>query len=289
MARTTDEIQAAMDAEQSAQPDLAALNSQSQVAIYRLFKRIIAQTQNLFEQIMDKKIEDAEKTIRGMAVPSRAWMRQKAFEFQYDSVTPQEMVLVDFVPKYSVVDESKRIITRAFGYNQPGVFSLYVAKNEPPEKLSAPELASIRGYYTDGGSSTVKGVGIGFAGQGVSVYSTDPDLIFIEADIEYHGAYAGTIQSDTINAINNFITNVGDTPLLKVTDLIDVLQNVPGFSDIFIHNMSARDSVTAWGSGTDIILADTQLLTEYFITSGYAIGETTVGQTFTDQLTFNSI
>ena len=70
---------------------------------------------------------------------------------------------------------------------------------------------------------------------------------------------------------------------------MDALQSVAGFSDIFINNLSCRDAATAWGSGTDLILADTMLLSEYTIDAGYMIGETTVGKTLADKLTFTAI
>lgn len=245
MARTTAEIQATMDAEQASQPDLATLNSPSQSAIYTLFKYIVAKCQSILEGLWDAKQKELEAILAGGVVPSSEWARLKAFEFQYSSTVPQTMVLVNFVPQYETIDTSLRIITRSFTYNASGITTLLVAKSEPPVKLSAPELAAIRNYYMNSGTSTSLAVGIGFAGQNISVYSLDPDLLFLEAEITYLGQYASTIQNDCKLAITNYISNVGAYPFLKVTNLIDALQKVDGFVDIFIHNMSARDNGTA--------------------------------------------
>mgnify|MGYP006336474327 CR=1 FL=1 len=290
MARTTQEIIDTMDEEQANQPSLSTLNSPSKTAIYTLWKYIVAQAQNLFEQLTDAKKTEISDIFAYGQVPSSAWIRSKAFEFQYDSTTPQTMILPDnLVPRYETIDASKRIITRAFSRSSAGATTLLVAKNEPPEKLSVSELASIRAYYLNTGDGTNQAVGIGYGGQSIAVGSHDPDLLFMEAEIEYNGQYAATIEADTILAIENFISNVGPSPVLKVVDLVDALQSVAGFSDIFINNLSCRDAATAWGFGTDLILADTMLLSEYTIDAGYMIGETTVGETLADKLTFTAI
>ena len=290
MARTTQEIIDTMDEEQANQPSLSTLNSPSKTAIYTLWKYIVAQAQNLFEQLTDAKKTEISDIFAYGQVPSSAWIRSKAFEFQYDSTTPQTMILPDnLVPRYETIDASKRIITRAFSRSSAGATTLLVAKNEPPEKLSVSELASIRAYYLNTGDGTNQAVGIGYGGQSIAVGSHDPDLLFMEAEIEYNGQYAATIEADTILAIENFISNVGPSPVLKVVELVDALQSVAGFSDIFINNLSCIDAATAWGSGTDLILADTMLLSEYTIDAGYMIGETTVGETLADKLTFTAI
>lgn len=290
MARTTQEIVDMMDEEQANQPDLSTLNSPSKTAIYTLWKYIVAQVQNLFEQLVDSKKTEIDDIFKYGQVPSSAWIRSKAFEFQYDSTTPQIMILPEnLVPRYETIDVSKRIITRAFSRSSAGATTLLVAKNEPPEKLSAGELASIQAYYLNTGDGTNKAVGIGYGGQSIAVYSIDPDFLFMEAEIKYNGQYAATIKADTILAIENFISNVGPSPVLKVVELVDALQSVAGFSDIFINNLSCRDSTTPFGSGTDLILADTMLDSEYTINAGYMIGETTVGETLADKLTFTAI
>lgn len=290
MARTTQEIIDTMDEEQANQPSLSALNSPSKTAIYTLWKYIVAQAQNLFDQLTDAKKTEISNIFAYGQVPSSAWIRSKAFEFQYDSTTPQTMILPDnLVPRYETIDASKRIITRAFSRSAAGATTLLVAKNEPPEKLSVSELASIRAYYLNTGDGTNQAVGIGYGGQSIAVYSRDPDFLFMEAEIKYNGQYAATIEADVILAIENFISNVGPSPVLKVVELVDALQSVSGFSDIFINNLSCRNDTTPFGSGTDLILADTMLLSEYTIDAGYMIGETTAGETLADKLTFTAI
>lgn len=289
MARTTAEIQATMDAEQAAQPDLATLNSPSQSAIYTLFKYIVAKCQSILEGLWDAKQTQLETILAQGAVPSTEWARQKAYEFQYSATIPQTMELINHVPQYATVDTSLRIVTRSFAYNSAGITTLLVAKNEPPEKLAAGELTAIRNYYMNTGNGTNQAVGIGYAGQNISVYSYDPDYLFLHAEITYLGQYASTIQNDCILAIENYISNVGAYPYLRITGLVDALQKVDGFVDIFIHDMAARNYATAFGAKTYLIQSDATLLTEYQIYAGYMIGETTASNTLTDKLTFTSV
>lgn len=286
MARTTDEIIATMDAEQAAQTELAALNSTSRVSIFKLTKYISAQCANLLEQLWDAKETQLEALVSQGAPSSLYWLRAKAFDFQYGDT----LELVDFIPQYPVIDTSKQIVTRCTIYQGSGaVVYVQVAKNEPPEKFSAPELAAIQDYYTNTGDGTTMGVGVGYGGQVLTVQSLDPDLLFLEAEITYRGNYANVIEDNCITAIENYISNVGVANTFRTIDLIQVLRGVDGFVDINIENLSARDAATAWLSGTDLVTSYTTALTEYTIAAGYMIGETTAGQTFADKLTFTAI
>lgn len=289
MARTTQQIQETMDAEQSLQPTLSTnLNSPSQTAIYTLWKYIVSQCQQVLETLWDSKQTQLETTLNMAAVPSNYWLRAKAFEFQYDAITPQIIQLVGFVPTYVPVDITKRIITRC-SVSSTTFSNIYLAKNEPPVKLTSAELTAITNYFTNSGDGTRQAVGIGFAGQAINFISLDPDLLFLEATITYNGQFAGTISAETILAITNFISNLGQNPIMRIVDLTDVIQKVAGFVDISITNLSCRDNGTAWGSGTILVSSGTVALTEYLPLAGYMIPETTTGQTLSTKLTFTSI
>jgi hypothetical protein len=290
MARTTDEIIATMDAEQASQPSLSALNSPSQTSIYKLWKYIVAQCANLLEQLVDRKKVEIENALLYGVPPSLGWLRSKAFEFQYDATTPQNIVLIDWVPTYDPIDITKRIVTRCTIKQASGaVVYVYVAKNEPPEKLTVTELAAIQGYYINTGDGTTKAVGIGYGGQVIACVSLDPDLLFLEATITYNGKFASTIEADCITAIENYISNLGQAPLFQFTEMINVLKDVPGFFDIFINNLSCRSAAIPFGSGTDLILANEVLFSGYNVEAGYMIGETTTGETLADKITFTAI
>jgi len=285
MARTTDEILATMDVEQSAQTELSALNSTSRVSIFRLIKYVFAQCANILEQLWDRKQTSIENALQYGVPPSLFWIRSKTFEFQYGDT----LTLVDLIPTYAVIDESKQIVTRCTVRQSAGVVYILTAKNEPPEKLSAPEVTALQSYWISAGDGTNQAVGLGYGGQVLSVISLDPDLLFIEATITYDGKYANTIEDDCILALETYISNLGITPIFRTVDMINALRGVTGFVDIFINELSARAAATAWGSGTDLVAADVTVATEYTATAGYMIGETTATFTFADKLTFTAI
>ena len=290
MARTTQEIITTMDEQQAAQTQLSALNSPSQTSIYKLWKYIVAQCQNILEQLMDAKIIEIENILNQGSAQSIYWVISKAYEFQYDATTPQLIYLdSNLVPKYVTTDATKRIITRASALPNTGICTLYLAKNEPPVKLTVLELASIQGYYTNTGNGTVQGIGIAAAGQSIYCVSLDPDLLFIEGTIYFYGQYAGNFKNDCLLVINNFISNLGINPVFKTQELIDKIQAVVGFSDISIVNLAQRPASVAFASKTYLINASTTIYPAVGLASGYMIGETTVGQTFLDKITFTSV
>lgn len=146
MARTLAQIQAQMDQEQAAQSSLAQLNSPSQTAIYTIWKYIVSLCIYLHEVLMDTKKSEIEDIVATSIVPSEAWLKSKVIEFQYDSVTPQVVVMVDYAPQYDPIDTTKRIITRCSVKTQGNrVVTVKVAKSEPPVALSAPELTALQG------------------------------------------------------------------------------------------------------------------------------------------------
>ena len=290
MARTTQEILTTMDEEQAAQTELSALNSPSQTSIYKLWKYIVAQCQNLLEQLMDAKKIELENVLAQGRAPSLYWVISKAYEFQYDATTPQLIYLdSNLVPKYVTVDATKRIITRATALPNTGICYLYLAKNDPPVKLTSLELAAIQGYYSNTGNGTVKGIGIAAAGQSIACVSLDPDLLFMEATIYFYGQYAGNFKNDCLLVINNYISNLGINPVIRTQDLVDKIQSVVGFSDISIVNLAFRDAATLFANKLYLINASTTIYPAVSISAGYMIGETTVGQTFLDKITFTSV
>jgi hypothetical protein len=90
-------------------------------------------------------------------------------------------------------------------------------------------------------------------------------------------------------AINNFISNLGINPVFKTQELIDKIQSVVGFSDISIVNLAFRPASVLFASKTYLINASTTIYPAVSLDAGYMIGETTVGQTFLDKITFTSV
>lgn len=289
MARTTQEIINSMDAEQSSQPDLATLNSPSQTAIYRLWKYIVAKCQNVLEQLWDEKQKELNATVSSGIPTSIYWFRQKCFEFQYDSLVPQVVQLVNMIPTYNPVDASKRIITRCAVSGTVSGITLKVAKSNPPTALSLSEANALTNYFIASGDGTAQAIGIAPAGCTVSVTSLAADLLFLQATITYQGQYSGSIQSQCVSTIENFISDLGITANFRIVDLVSALRKVDGFVDIYINNLSWRSDATPFGMGTVIVNSGDVIFTLIQSTAGYAIGETTVSNTLNDTITYTAI
>jgi hypothetical protein len=290
MARTLAQIQAQMDQEQAAQSSLAQLNSPSQTAIYTLWKYIVSLCIYLHEVLMDTKKAEIEDIVATSIVPSEAWLKSKVMEFQYDSVTPQVVVMVDYAPQYDPIDTTKRIITRCSVKTQGNrVVTVKVAKSEPPVALSAPELTALQGYLTQGGTNANDGTGIGYAGVQIVASSITADKLYIKATIYYDGQYAAVISDNVIAALEQFMADLPFDGVIKVVTLVNYLEAVTGFKDILVEELAIRAHATAFASRTSLITGSTQILTKATTFAGYIVEETTSGETFTDRLTFSAI
>ena len=290
MARTVAQILAAMDAEQAAQTNLSGLNSTSKTVIYTLWKYIVAVSHYLLESLIDQKKTEIENVLKAGYFGTALWIREKCFEFQYDATVPQVIEIINGVPTYPVIDEDKQIITRcsvkSTGFS---AVNIKVAKSEPPEVLLAAEKTALSAYFNAGGDASGGEQGIGAVGINYNVLSYQPDRLYIEAEIFYNGIFAGTIQDQTIEALETFMANMPFDGDLKVIDVVDALKTVPGFIDVQIEELAYRAQATAFGSRTQLIASATQAAPSGATTAGYLIEEDTATYTFTDKLTFTAV
>lgn len=290
MARTIAQIVAALDAEQAAQTNLSGLNSTSNTSIYKLWKYIIAVSQYLLESLIDQKKTEIENVLKVGYFGTALWIREKCFEFQYDATTPQVIQIINGVPTYPVIDTDKQIITRcsvkSTGYS---AVNIKVAKSDPPEILLAAEKTALSAYFNAGGNASGGEQGIGAVGINYNVLSYEPDRLYIEAEIFYNGIYAGTIENQTIEALENFMANMPFDGDLKVVDVVDALQSVPGFVDVEITELAYRAQTVAFASRTKLINALTSVNPSGATTAGYLIEEDTATYTFSDKLTFTAV
>lgn len=269
-------------------PSLAlALANPSQVVVWKDFVHSIAVEMGVHEQLLDLYKAQIETLVDRAPVHNIAWVIARAFEFQYDATTPQFLQLVDGVPTYVPVNTALRIITRCFiRFSTSRILNIYVTKSEPPAKLSALELSAIQDYYTNGGSSTDLGIGVGDAGIAHVLTSLDPDYVWIDATVYFNGQYSATIQTDVIAAIEAYLYSLGTKGELHTVKLIDAIQSVQGVNDINIRGLAIRPNATVFGSRTYLIQASAILAISQEAAAGYAYQEITGGETFTDKITF---
>ena len=283
MARTVNEIYAAIVAEKEANADLSGLTSDSNRAIWRLWAWVIAACQAIFEQIMDVYVATIEEYVAKSPAASTLWIQDKMFKFQYDATNPQIVQLIDLAPQYPVIDATKRIITAcSVTSGISNVVNVKIAKGSPYQALSVSELSAAQSYINT----------IGVAGITYTCISLDADKIYIDAEIFYLGQYSAIIQTSVITALNNYLQTLSIINFdgsIKMSDLEGVIRNVAGVSDVIMNNVKVRDDATPFISSTFLIQNKTLISKSYNSKSGYLVGETTTGNTFADSLVFTSV
>lgn len=264
----------------------------SQVQYNNNFIDIVARAINFLEQLMDVLKTDLETKISSGAVGNSLWLQDKILNhFQYSATTPQVTKLVNGVPTYPVVDPSLRIVTRCSIITDAlNVCVVKVAKSEPPTIMIAPELNALSSYLNQGGNGTIigNGRGIGFAGVYYLVRSYNPDKMYLDAEIVYNGQYASVIKTSVVAAINDYLSNIPFNSKVNVLDLEIKIKSVVGVADVIINDMAVRADIVAFANKTYLVQSKTTLLSSYPTYAGYIVGETTLGETFADKLTYTA-
>lgn len=278
MARTIEQIQNEMIAAKNNDPNLAALNSPSATAIWRLWTYIVAVAINLHEQFLDQGILELEQIAREAIAGTADWLQQRVLEFQYSATNPQVITVVDGRASYSTIDESLRIITRASVKEQAnGRVLVKVAKSDSPlEPLNTDELNALIGYLDK----------VGFVGIPIDTISLNADRFRFEGEIFYSGEFVeSTVKQNVIEAIENYLNNVSIERfdgIVTRENVIDAIQAVPGVVGVDTLNvlMNGRAEQDPLGGANNV-----NVVRQYETFAGYIIQEDTSGNTFDDTIT----
>lgn len=277
MARSINEIQDGIITTVQAQPELAAANSTSKRAIWRLWTYVVAVAINFLEQLMDIFQTEVEATVALSAPQTAQWVQDRVFRFQYNATNPQIVQLINLVPEYPIVDPTLRIVTRCSVKSTiSNVVQIKVAKDNPPTPLVTGELSALQSYVDI----------IGVAGVQYLVISTASDKLYIDADIYYNGQYSAVIQTNVIASINTFLASIPFDGTVKMLDLEIAIRNTEGVNDVVFNNVRARKDADPLASAIYLIQANELIGRQWPTISGYIVAETTSGNTLTDTLTF---
>lgn len=287
MARKIATIKTQIKVEKNKHPELNNLKfaeeGGSKVGIANNLAYDTAASINVLEQLIDVAKSELESLVAKAGAGSVPWLRERIMEFQkgdfveYNSSTGNV--------EYAVKDPAKRIITRC-SVSQDGnrLVKAKVAKSDPPQKISPTEKTELEFYIKQ----------FQFAGTEIKVVSEDPDLLFIEAEVQYDGQYSDSIQATVVTALQNYCKNLssadkfnGDIELNAVEESIYA---VSGVKRVKLIEVSARSATTGFVSRNVIFkLATGTNNLKYSSTSGYIIEETTSGNTFSDKITFVAV
>lgn len=279
MARTIDQIQNSIIAEKEATSELSALTSQSRRSEWRLWTRVIATVQAYSEQLFDVFKTQIETLLAKGAPSTPLWIQDQVFKFQYDATNPQVLVMDNYAPTYTTIDEDLRIVTRcSVKTDFSNTVNVKVAKSDIPEPLDSSEKSALQDYVTM----------IGTAGITYLVISSDSDKLYVEADVYYRGQYSAVILDSVQTAITNFLSNIPFDGKLLVSDLEIAIKSVAGVKDVVFKNVYGRKDTTLFASATKLIENNCVILRGWDTIAGYIVPETTSGQTLNDSLTFIS-
>jgi hypothetical protein len=250
----------------------------------RNFLRLIcysfAVAQAYFEQLADQSIAEMEDIQNKSAAATKPWIQDKMFKFQYSATNPQYVQIFNGIPEYPTVDENLKIITAcAVTSTVTQTVKVKVAKGDPFVALAAGEITAAQDYIDT----------IGVAGINYVVTSLDADKLWIVADIWFKGSYNAVIQTNVINALNEFMLNLSRNDFsgyIYVADIMKCIKAVEGVNDATLNDVQCRSDVQAFGAGIDLVIGADVVLRKYPTVAGYIIQEDTAGETFADKLNF---
>ena len=235
MARTLTDIHNELIAAKEAEPRLAALNSPSRFAIWRLWLYVVATTIWTLEQLFVRHQNEVQALIDRNIFGSAEWFVQqmKAFQYGDDLIRNTETGGLT----YASVDPARQIITHAAITVAKGdiqVATLKVAKtsNGEPNQLSANELTAARGFVDR----------LQPPGATIVVNSLPADIVRLGLDIYYNPLFdVQTLQTEVENAVQSYFDALPfDAQILKSKIADTILSGVPGVNDVVITRFEAR-------------------------------------------------
>lgn len=248
--------------------------------ILRLICYTFAIAQNLAEQLQDLSITQMldiqSKSIAG----TKQWLQFKMFQFQYSLTNPQVLQVINNVPTYATIDTNLQIIKACSVSTTLTQYVLIkVAKSNPLVALTTNEKTEAQAYIDS----------LGTAGIIYIVQSLTSDKMMLDATIYFDGTYSTIIQTNVISSINSYLYNLSKTRFdgyIYVTDIINFIKSIDGVNDVVINNLFFRLDTQTFGTGLNLVVNGDVILRRYLSGAGYIVEETTIGQTFTDKLTF---
>jgi hypothetical protein len=258
-------------------PTKRGLTSPSQVAAWLNFLNLFATELYSLEQVMGIFETDVESFMTGQAVGTNSWLQDQISKFQWDATTPQIIQLIDFAPAYPIVNPALRLITQRAVVNNPtGGYTVKIASNLAP--ISTPQLNAFTSFLNQ----------INF-GVPYLVINAAADFLMLGADIYYDGQYSAVIIANVTAAINAYIQDFDTNNFngdIFLTKLEDIIQAVPGVTDVVLKQVEARPAAVAAINATKLVNLSQVFLREYSTYAGYIIIDTDSGRTLADTLNF---
>lgn len=267
----------------------------------QLLTYVTAVANGTLEQLWDAFKVDVEAIVATSAPQTPLWLQNMVLNiFQYSATVPQiiKFDTTNIAPYYETVDASLRIVTQCAVI--PSIFGttkILVAKGgSTPVPLTTGTGSELNALQSFVNTLTVPGINI-------TVSSSAADKIYVQANVTYSGQYSAIIQSTVVAAIEAFLRNIPVTGiveenspvgLFKITDLIRAIRAVPGVIDVELNNVNIRKNADSFPPVANNMISNNLLILNEWNSglqggAGYIVGETTVGSTLNDTITYTPL
>lgn len=219
-----------------AQTLLTDLTSSSKVAIWRLWAFVTAVAIVAFEIILDQHTAAIELRATEIPTGTTIWHHEQSLLFQFGDVLTWNGV--QFV--YNPITPANQIVKLASVVDQGFQVRIKAAKLVAglPVPLSAPELTSFQGYWSQKR----------FAGTAMLITSTVGDDIKVDYFIKYDPLILDATGAELLNpavfpvedAIELYIRNLPFDGALSLAEMTDAVQAANGVLDVTLNDAQAK-------------------------------------------------
>jgi hypothetical protein len=241
MARTLEQIRAAILAEKTNHSELDGLTSFSTTAVWRSVLEWVAFASWLLESLWDDYQVQVIAQVKDQKAGTRSWYAATAKEYQHGDTVE---VLSDGQVGYSVVNKDNQIIKYAtVSSGRPAVVKVAKANGSgDPEALTTDELNGFKSYLQK----------YMFADADIIAQSNSADSVRLSADVYYQATVSSaTVEAAVMTAIKGYLqTGIAFDGELLTNKVIDAVQLVTGVNDITISSIQAKNST---GSYADVV------------------------------------
>lgn len=251
---------------------LAAVNSSSKVAIWRLWAYIVATAIHTHELLFDGFSAEVSASAAAAITGTAQWYQTQIFAYQAGDTLTYDPDTGKFA--YPTITPANQIVKRcAVVEDGNGVVNFKVAKLSGLTivGLSIPEQTALSGYIKK----------IRFSGTRFTITSGNGDIIRVFGTV-YHADLVPltTLAPNVTKAIVEYLGALPFDGQFLISSLVDAVQKVSGVSDFVATNVQTRPDASGVFS---------QIARNHTPVYGYYTPDTTAGFTLNDTITFISI
>lgn len=248
---------------------LAALNSTSKVAIWRLWAYIVAVAIHVHELVFDIFKAEVQAVADAAYTGTAIWYQATVLAYQHGDTLDWDASVGKY--KYATINPANQVVKRCAvveGADSILTFKLAKLSGSTPVALSGPEQTGVASYINK----------VRFAGTRYVIISGNGDILKITGNIYHDGAIdPATMRTNVEAAILAYIGNLPFNGEFLISALEDAIQKVEGVQDVYLTNVSTK-TIPA-----NAYVGVSRRSGPYY---GYFVISDTAGETLTDTLTY---